>query len=80
MEKIPLIKLRKGESGIIASQHGGKLFGRRMSSLGLRPHAVVKMVSSQLFHGPVIVQVGNSQVAIGHGMARRIYVERIGSE
>lgn len=80
MERIPLIKLKKGESGIIVAQHGGKFFGRRMSSLGLRPHAVVKMISSQLFRGPIIVQVGNSQVAIGHGMARRIYVERIGHE
>ncbi|MBN2017600.1 MAG: ferrous iron transport protein A [Candidatus Cloacimonetes bacterium] len=80
MEKIPLIKLKKGESAVIVSHHGGRLFERRMSSLGLRPHAVVKMVSSQLFHGPVIVQIGNSQVAIGHGMARRIYVERLGHE
>jgi len=80
MERISLIQLKKGERRVIVSHHGGRLFGRRMSSLGLRPHAVVKMISSQLFHGPIIVQVGNSQVAIGHGMARRIFVERFVNE
>jgi len=51
-----------------------------MSSLGLRTNAVIKKISSQLFHGPVTIQVGNSQIALGHGMARRIMVERISGE
>ncbi len=80
MNRIPLIELKKGESAVIVSHHGGRLFERRMSSLGLRPHAVIKKISSQLFHGPVTIQVGNSQVALGHGMARRIFVERISNE
>ncbi len=80
MNRIPLIELKKGESAVIVSHHGGRMFERRMSSLGLRTNAVVKMISSQLFHGPVTIQVGNSQVALGHGMARRIFVERIINE
>lgn len=80
MNRISIIELKKGERAIIVSHHGGRVFGNRMSSLGLRPHAVIKKISSQLFRGPVTVQIGNSQVAIGHGMARRIFVERISSE
>ncbi len=80
MDRISIIDLKKNERAVIVSHHGGKVFERRMSSLGLRPHAVIKKISSQLFHGPVTIQVGNSQVALGHGMARRIYVERISNE
>jgi len=80
MDRISIIDLKKGERAVIVSHHGGRLFERRMSSLGLRSHAVIKKISSQLFHGPVTIQVGNSQVALGHGMARRIYVERINNE
>ncbi|HEX38200.1 MAG TPA: ferrous iron transport protein A [Candidatus Cloacimonetes bacterium] len=80
MDRISIIDLKKGEQAVIVSHHGGRVFERRMSSLGLRPNAVIKKISSQLFRGPVTVQVGNSQVALGHGMARRIYVERIGNE
>lgn len=80
MNIIPLTVLRKGEKAIIVSHHGGRVFGNRMSSLGLRSNAVITKISSQLFRGPVTVQIGNSQVALGHGMARRIFVERIPDE
>jgi len=80
MDRIPLTALKKGEKAIIVSHKGGRGFENRMSSLGLRPNAVIKKISSQLFHGPVTIQVGNSQIALGHGMARRIMVERISGE
>ncbi|MDP8314804.1 MAG: FeoA family protein [Candidatus Celaenobacter antarcticus] len=80
MNRIPLIELKKGEKAIIVSHYGGRVFSNRMSSLGLRTNAVIKKISSQLFHGPVTIQVGNSQIALGHGMARRIMVERISGE
>ena len=80
MNIIPLTVLRKGEKAIIVSHKGGRHFGNRMNSLGLRPRAVITKISSQLFRGPVTIQIGNSQVALGHGMARRIFVERIPDE
>jgi len=80
MNRISLSSLKKGEKAIIISHKGGRGFENRMSSLGLRPDAVIKKISSQLFRGPVTVQIGNSQVAIGHGMANRILVERIPDE
>ena len=80
MNRIPLIELKKGERAVIVSHHGGRVFGNRMNSLGLRPNAVIKKISSQLFRGPVTIQIGNSQVALGHGMARRILVEKIPDE
>jgi len=32
-------------------------------------------VAGQLFGGPVVVQVGNAQMAVGFGMAKKILVE-----
>jgi Fe2+ transport system protein A len=80
MDRIPLTALKKGEKAIIVSHKGGRGFENRMSSLGLRPNAVIKKISSQLFRGPVTIQIGNSQVAIGYGMANRILVARIINE
>lgn len=44
------------------------------------PLIKLKKVSLELFHSPVIVQIGNSQIAIGHGIARRILAERMSDE
>jgi ferrous iron transport protein A len=35
----------------------------------------ITKVSGQIMRGPIIVKIGNSQVAIGFGMARRVLVE-----
>lgn len=47
----------------------------RLSALGIRPGKRVTKVSSMFMRGPVTIQVGNAQVAIGFGMAKRILVE-----
>ncbi|NIN36743.1 MAG: hypothetical protein GTO60_17285, partial [Gammaproteobacteria bacterium] len=39
------------------------------------PGLRVTKVSSMFMRGPVTVQLGNSQVAIGFGMANRIIIE-----
>jgi ferrous iron transport protein A len=48
---------------------------RRLDSLGMRIGVEVRKVSAQLMRGPVTVQVGGTQLAIGFGMAQRILVE-----
>ena len=35
----------------------------------------IKKVSGHFMRGPVTARVGNTEVAIGHGMARRVMVE-----
>jgi len=47
----------------------------RLSVMGIRVGVTVTKITSQLMRGPVSVQVGGTQLAIGYGMARRIIVE-----
>lgn len=67
--------MESGESGVIVSIGGGKHMLRRLDSLGMRIGVEVRKVSAQLMRGPVTVQVGGTQLAIGFGMAQRILVE-----
>jgi ferrous iron transport protein A len=70
-----LTQLREGESGIVVEIAGGFGLTRRLGSLGLRVGKKVTKVSSQLMRGPVTVRTGNSQIAIGFGMAKKIMLQ-----
>ncbi len=75
METKDLTQLEGGESGVVVEIHGGYGLIRRLESLGIRVGKKVTKVSSQFMRGPVTVRVGNSHVAIGFGMAKKILVE-----
>jgi len=64
-----------GQGGTVVQIQGGRSLINRLSALGIRPGQRVTLVSSMLMRGPVTIQVGTAQVAIGFGMANRIIVE-----
>ena len=73
-----LVSLRQmppGRSGKVVQVQGGVGLVNRLSALGLRPGKKITKVSSMLMRGPVTVQLGNTRLAIGFGMASRIIVE-----
>ncbi len=70
-----LSQMEVGQSAIVMQVQGGHGFVNRLSALGIRPGQRVTKVSSMFMRGPVTIQVGNAQVAIGFGMAKRIIVE-----
>jgi len=72
---IDLTLLKEGEKGKVIDIQGGWGLQRKLEALGIRPGVEIVKVSSQLMHGPIIIKIGNSQVAIGFGMARKIIVE-----
>ncbi|MBA7600225.1 hypothetical protein ES703_07274 [subsurface metagenome] len=74
-KQIPLSQIEAGQSGKVVQIQGGRGLINRLSSLGVRPGQRVSKVSSMFMRGPVTIQVGNAQVAIGFGMAKRIIVE-----
>ncbi len=87
--ELRLTELRDGESGIInsikVSRGGGQGkrrrarrgwgFRKRLEDMGLTPGTRVRVVKSAPFHGPLEVYVRGSRLAIGKGMAERIFVE-----
>jgi len=72
---IDLIHMRPGESGVVAEFHGGHDFTARIQSMGLRPGKKITKISSHFWRGPQTVKIGALQIAIGFGMARKVFVE-----
>ena len=70
-----LAQMETGESGVVIDIMGGHGMTRRLSALGIRPGLRVTKVGSMFMRGPVTIQVGNAQVAIGFGMANKIIIE-----
>ena len=74
-KQLTLAQMEAGQSGTIVEIQSGHRLTRRLNALGIRPGLIVTKVSSMFMRGPVTIQTGNSQVAIGHGMANRVIVE-----
>ena len=51
-------------------------FEKRLTDMGLTPGTKVIVVKSAPFHGPFEVLVRGSRLALGRGMAERIFVEK----
>jgi DtxR family Mn-dependent transcriptional regulator len=81
--ELSLADLGNGENGIITSigvdrkskARSGWRFRKRLEDMGLTPGTIVTVVKSAPFNGPLEVTVRGSRLAIGRGMAKRIFVE-----
>jgi len=74
---ISLDKMPSGKKGIITDVQGGHGIVQKMHVLGIRPGKEITKISNQLMRGPIIIRSGNTEIAIGYGMARKIMVEVI---
>jgi Fe2+ transport system protein FeoA len=81
--EVPLTSLNDGETGTVTSIKTGYGrgvgrgwgFKKRLMDMGLTPGTRVKVVKSAPFHGPLEILVRGSRLALGRGMAERIFVE-----
>jgi len=90
--EMPLTALKAGEAGIVTSIRFGHVrhrhmrhghghesdwgFEKRLMDMGLTPGTRVTVVKSAPFHGPFEILVRGSRLALGRGMAERIFVEK----
>jgi Fe2+ transport system protein FeoA len=72
---IPLSTLAKGEHATIDTLPGGRSISNRLVSLGFTPGVEVDMVQNYR-HGPLIVALRGTRVALGRGEAGKILVRR----
>jgi len=72
---IDLTQMQPGETGIVKEIQGGQGLVRKLQSMGVRPGKKIIKVSSHFWRGPQTIEVDNTQIAVGFGMARRILVE-----
>lgn len=74
-QKLALTSMKNAQSGTVISINGcGGMLGR-LEALGIRIGARITKKSALIGRGPVIIAVGNTEIAIGYGMASRILVE-----
>ncbi len=70
-----LIELKKGEEGVVVEILGGHHLHNRLDAMGIRKGVLLKRISD--IRGPVIVLFGNTTVAIGRGMAKKVIIEKV---
>jgi len=69
----PLAMAGRGDLVKVVRIQGGAKFAYRLKEMGLGAGDMLRVVSSG-FGGPLIVEIGGSRLAIGRGMALKIYV------
>jgi len=75
IKQISLAELVTGEHATVISFTAGRAVINRMASLGITPGAEVDMTQNY-GHGPLIVIVRGTRVALGRGEAAQVFVER----
>jgi len=75
-ETSSLADLHPGESGIVVFALGGHGLVRRVAEMGLTPGSIVKVVRSAPFRGPIEISVRGVSLALGRGVASKIFVRR----
>ena len=71
----PLSSLSPGSKGVVAFMVGGYGFIRRLADMGLTPGVEVTVVRNAPFGGPIVVQVRGCSVALGRGVASRVFIK-----
>lgn len=70
-----LSDLQQGERAHITDIQVGKAELTRCTSLGLTPGVEVTMIQN-FGHGPLILRVRGTQIALGRGQARKLFIDR----
>jgi len=73
-ETFTVNQMKEGQVGKIIEISGGYGFTKRLHALGIRSGKMIIKVSSMFKRGPVTIQMGPVQVAIGFRMAGKILV------
>ncbi len=76
---VPLSSLKSGEIGIIKNISCGKMLFLKLSSMGIEKDVKVKVISNY-GRGPIIIEVDNIKIALGRGICRKIWVNKIAKE
>ena len=75
-ERTSLSTMAPGEVGVVRQLAGGRGFVSRLATLGFTLGVEVNMVQN-FGHGPLIVMVRDTRVALGRGEAMKVLVGRM---
>jgi ferrous iron transport protein B len=74
-----LLELKPGKKAVIRRLEGGRSVLSRLAAMGFTPGAVVTVLRSS-DHGPLLVSLRGSRVALGRGEAAHIFVTFVAKE
>ena len=75
IQQIPLSNLNYGTQAKITQINGGCELIHRLTEMGLTIGTTIKVVSDAI-GGPIVIEVRDSRLALGRGVATKIYVEQ----
>ncbi len=70
-----LANLNPGEEGVIAFVRGGTKARQRLLDMGMTRGTKVKVTNAAPFFGPIEVEVRETVLALGRGLAHHVFVE-----
>ncbi len=70
-----LKKVKIGSKCRVVELKGGTMFNKKAESLGIRVGSIIEKKTAQLMNGPITVQIGSTNIALGIGMAEKIIVD-----
>lgn len=72
---ITLTELETGKSAKVRELHGNLILAGRLKAMGILPDTIIIKKSAIPAEGPIVIQKGSLQFAIGYDMASNIVVE-----
>ncbi len=71
-----LTGIKTGEKVVILSFDGGRGAEKRLLDMGLIPGEILKVINNSGI-GPLTVNVKGSRLALGHGLAHKLFVKEV---
>jgi len=75
MKKFSLVQMKENQKGRVLEIHGSSTLANKLMSMGIYPGREITKLSHFALRGPVMVKVGRSSLAFGHGMAAKVIIE-----
>jgi ferrous iron transport protein A len=74
---ITLVELKNGKKAIIQKIEGGPGLKNRLEVMNIREGKTIRKTCSAPLRGPVVLEIEGCKMAIGQGMAKKVWVEEI---
>jgi len=74
-DAVPLTSLPENGKGKVVFVHGGKGVVKRLCEMGLTPGTPVRLLRAAPLKGPVEIRVRGCDLALGRGIAEKIFIE-----
>lgn len=72
---VTLAQMRKNEKGKLVRIENGTGLVKRLESMGLWVGKKIERTTALFLKGPITVRVGSTRIALGRGIAEKIFVE-----